>query len=93
MTIMLYCSVGADLSADFTNSARDSADLKEGSPNFENETLDFLPRSTHFSEITGTCVPGLLARFSNCDFWNLGEILDRYRWKDFYRYYFSLNFC
>ena len=27
MTIMLYCSVGADLSADFTNSARDGADL------------------------------------------------------------------
>ena len=28
----------------------------------------------------GTCMPGLIAQFSKCDFWNLGEIWDRNRY-------------
>ena len=42
-----------------------------------------LPRSFHFSVITGIRVEIMVFAFFKCDFWIPGEILDRFRWMIF----------
>ena len=47
--------------------------------------------SVHFGTLDRAQPAELTARFSKCDFWNLGEILHRHRWKDFFVEIFSLK--